>query len=84
MPTDLFNTKNTLKTQKGEFTYFSLAALEKQGHAIGKLPFSIRILLENALRNFDDFAMTKENIETILIGSPKPPTKTFPLNRPGC
>ncbi len=32
---------------------------------IDKLPFSIRILLENALRNFDDFLVTTEDINTI-------------------
>ena len=78
MPTDLFNTKNTLKTQKGDFTYYSLAALEKQGHAIGKLPFSIRILLENALRNYDDFAITKENMETLLNWKPEASDKDIP------
>ena len=66
MPRDPYKIKKLLSTKNGTFTYYSLAELEKQGHDISKLPFSIRILLENALRNFDDFAVTKENIETIL------------------
>ena len=64
MPKDPYQIKKLLNTKNGTFTYYSLAELEKQGHDINKLPFSIRILLENALRNFDDFAVTKENIET--------------------
>lgn len=42
------------------------------------MPFSIRILLENALRNFDDFAVTKENIETLLSWKPEPSEKDIP------
>ena len=74
-----FNAKKKLKTAKGEFHYWSLQALQEQGYAINKLPFSIRILLENALRNFDDFAITKENIETILGWSPQPSDKDIPF-----
>jgi aconitate hydratase len=66
MSKDLYKIKKLLDTPNGRFTYYSLAELQKQGYAIDKLPYSIRILLENALRNFDDFAVTKENIETIL------------------
>jgi aconitate hydratase len=60
MSRDLYQIKKLLTTKNGTFTYYSLAELEKQGHGISKLPFSIRILLENALRNFDDFAVTKK------------------------
>lgn len=70
MSKDPYQIKRLLNTKNGTFTYYSLAELEKQGHGINKLPFSIRILLENALRNFDDFAVTKENIETILNWKP--------------
>ena len=73
------NLKRTLKAGNKEFTYWSLAALQEQGYAINKLPFSIRILLENVLRNFDDFAITKENIETILAWSPKASDKDIPF-----
>lgn len=31
-----------------------------------KLPFSIRILLESAVRNCDDFQVTKSDVEKIL------------------
>ncbi len=57
MSNDLYKIKKLLSTKNGTFTYYSLAELQKQGHAIDKLPFSIRILLENALRNYDDFAV---------------------------
>lgn len=76
---DPYKIKRLLTTKNGAFTFYSLAELEKQGHGISKLPFSIRILLENALRNFDDFAITKENIETILNWEPKGSDKDIPF-----
>ncbi len=79
MAKDPYQIKKLLNTKNGTFTYYSLAELEKQGHNISKLPFSIRILLENALRNFDDFAITKENIETLLNWKPKGSDKDIPF-----
>ncbi len=71
--------KDRLKTQKGEFDFFSLAKLEKSGKKVSHLPFSIRILLENALRNFDAFAITEENIQTLLDWKPEPSDKDIPF-----
>jgi aconitate hydratase len=71
MNNDIFQIKKLLNTKNGTFTYYSLPEMQKQGHDIEKMPFSIRILLENALRNFDDFAITRENIETILNWKPE-------------
>ena len=41
-----------------------------QGLDISKLPFSIRILLESALRNFDDYQVTQKDIDTIVNWKP--------------
>ncbi|WP_375583151.1 aconitate hydratase AcnA [Cyclobacterium xiamenense] len=78
MANDPFQIKKKLPSPKGDLTYWSLDALQQQGYAINKLPFSIRILLENALRNFDDFAITKENIETLLHWKPEASDKDIP------
>ena len=43
----------------------SLKKLQDEGKNIHRLPFSIRILLENALRNHDGFAITDEHLETL-------------------
>lgn len=76
---DPFQIKRLLTTKNGTFTYYSLPELEKQGYDISKLPFSIRILLENAIRNFDDFSVTKENIETLLQWQPTGSDKDIPF-----
>lgn len=79
MSKDPYQVKRLLTTKSGAFTYFSLEELAKKGHDIAKLPFSIRILLENALRNFDDFAITHDNIETILQWKPAGSDKDIPF-----
>lgn len=79
MTLDPFNTKKTIKSDKGEFNYWSLQSMQDSGYKIDELPFSIRILLENALRNFDDFAITKEHIETLANWSPEPSDNDIPF-----
>ena len=70
MSNNPYRIKKVLKTSRGSLGYYSLAELESQGYDISRLPFSIRILLENAIRNFDNFTVTEENIETILQWKP--------------
>lgn len=70
MQHDIYKVRKTMDTSKGKLDYYSLSELEKKGYDIKKLPFSIRILLENALRGYDDFSVTKEHIETLLNWNP--------------
>lgn len=74
MSQDPFKVKNQLDNN----TYWSLKKLQEQGYNINKLPFSIRVLLENALRNYDDFSVTKEHIETLLGWQPERSSKEIP------
>lgn len=76
---DIYDIVRELDTPNGKVKYFSLVELQKQGHSISKLPYSIRILLENALRNYDGFAINKENVETVLGWKPKPAEKEIPF-----
>lgn len=76
---DLYGVRRELNTALGTFKYYSLTELQKQGKDISRLPFSIRVLLENAIRNFDDFAITKENVETVLNWQPQPADKEIPF-----
>jgi aconitate hydratase len=46
---------------------------------IGHLPFSIRILLENVLRNHDGFSITGEHVETLLKWTPEAVDKDIPF-----
>jgi aconitate hydratase len=49
--TDQFGSKDTLTVGDRSYEIFRLDALEKRGFDIARLPFSLRILLENLLRN---------------------------------
>ncbi len=61
-----FGVEKTLSTSAGQFRYFSLPDLTGQGMSdVCSLPYSIRVLLESAVRNYDDFIVTKEDVENI-------------------
>lgn len=66
MPQDFLGIEKKLTSQLGEQKYFSLSELAKKKSIVNKLPYSIRILLENVIRNYDGFAVTEEHIETVL------------------
>jgi len=60
---DSFSTRSTLTLGDKTFSYFSLEKLAKAaGVDVGRLPFSLRILLENLLRCEDGKAVTKDDI----------------------
>ena len=51
MQTNSFGAKAKLRVGSAEYEYFRLQAVEEKGvGSVGRLPFSIRILLENLLR----------------------------------
>ncbi len=66
MAQDFFGIEKQLDPNIGTQKYFSLFELAKKKPIVNKLPYSIRILLENAIRNYDGFAVTEEHLETIL------------------
>ncbi len=47
------------------YKYFDFSFLEKRGYNISRLPFAIKVLLENALRNFDGKKLSLEHVENI-------------------
>ncbi len=69
---DYFGAKATLDTGSGPAVYYRLSALEEAGlGALSRLPYSIRVLLEAALRQADGFEITREAIETIAKWGPE-------------
>ena len=68
---DYFNARDTLHTRSGPVTIYRLDALEKVSSAnLNRLPFSIKVLLEAALRQAEGFEITREAIETIANWGP--------------
>lgn len=66
MAQDFFGIKKQLPNKLGSHKYFSLFDLAKSKPVVNTLPYSIRILLENAIRNYDGFAVTEEHLNTLL------------------
>ncbi len=61
---DSFKSKKTLKVGAKTYTYYSLKAAEKNGlSGISKLPYSMKVLLENLLRHEDGRSVTKDDIQ---------------------
>jgi aconitate hydratase len=66
MSLDSFKCRKTLKVGAKTYTYFSLKAAEKNGlKGISRLPYSLKVLLENLLRHEDGRSVTKADIEGI-------------------
>ncbi len=63
---DAFGVRQSLVTPAGTVHYYSLHALATQLNVdLGKLPFSIRVLLEAALRTCDDYQVTRDDVKRL-------------------
>ncbi len=68
---DSFGVRSTLHVQGREVDYFSLTAGVEGIGDISRLPFSLKILLENLLRHEDGEAVTGEDIAAMVHWDPK-------------
>ena len=63
---DSFKCLRPLKVGSKTYAYYSLPVAEKNGlKGISRLPFSLKVLLENLLRNEDGRTVTKEDIQAV-------------------
>jgi aconitate hydratase len=64
-----FGAAAKLRAGDNEYEYFRLASLAERGlGSVERLPFSIKILLENLLRNEDGRRVSAEDVETVARG----------------
>ncbi len=61
---DDFSVRSTLEVGGKSYRYYSLSEFAKK-HNIDRLPFSIKVLLEAAIRQFDGRAITQEHVNQI-------------------
>ncbi len=66
-----FGSRSSLRVGDQEYEIFRIDALDKQGVSTAKLPYSMRILLENLLRREDGKAVTAATIKTLATWSGK-------------
>ena len=63
---DSFRCCKTLQIGSKTYAYFSLPTAERNGlKGISRLPFSMKVLLENLLRNEDGRSVTKDDIKAV-------------------
>jgi aconitate hydratase len=67
-----FGSEATLSSKAGDVKIFRLGKLAELGLGdLDKLPFSIKVLLESALRNMDNFAVTETDVKGIATWNAK-------------
>jgi aconitate hydratase len=62
---DSFGARSTLRVGEREYEIFRLDALEREGFDVGRLPYSLRILLENLLRTENGVAVTADDVRAL-------------------
>jgi aconitate hydratase len=67
-----FDTKSTLDVEGRSLTYFSLQADGLKAFGVERLPYSIKVLLENLLRQEDGVKVTASDIEALARWSDTP------------
>lgn len=70
---DSFNAKSTLEVDGKSYDYFSIdkAKAAGLGSDVDRLPFSLKVLLENLLRNEDGVAVSKPDVEAVVAWAQK-------------
>jgi aconitate hydratase A / 2-methylisocitrate dehydratase len=67
-----FNSKSTLDVDGRSLTYYSLQSEGLATFGVDRLPYSIKVLLENLLRQEDGVKVTAEDIEALARWADKP------------
>ena len=62
---DSFGAAAELRVRDRRYAMYRLAALERHGFGISRLPYSLRILLENLLRTENGSSVTRNDIEAL-------------------
>jgi aconitate hydratase len=68
---DSFHSASILTSGNSAVNFFRLQSLESAGISLTRLPFSLRILLENLLRHEDGRAVTADDIKFLASWDPK-------------
>ncbi|MBE3599784.1 MAG: aconitate hydratase AcnA [Limnochordaceae bacterium] len=70
---DPFGARATWNTSRGPVRIFRLQALEEQGLGkLSRLPYAIRVLLENLLRHVDGQTVTEDDVQALASWQPHP------------
>ncbi|MCM3760696.1 aconitate hydratase AcnA [Alkalihalobacillus oceani] len=63
---DVFNARSSFSLDGKTINYYSLKALEDAGLGnVSNLPYSVKVLLESVLRQYDGYVIKKEHVENL-------------------
>ena len=63
---DVFNARASFEANGKRYHYYRLSALEEAGIGnVSKLPYSVKVLLESVLRQYDGRVIAKEHVENL-------------------
>ncbi|SDN29360.1 aconitate hydratase AcnA [Bacillus sp. OK048] len=63
---DVFNARTSFEVNGKRYHYYRLSALEEAGLGkVSKLPYSVKVLLESVLRQYDGRVIAKEHVENL-------------------
>ena len=63
---DVFNARSSFELEGKRYHYYRLKSLEEAGIAkINRLPYSVKVLLESVLRQFDGRVINKDHVENL-------------------
>src|SRR6266851_2113465 len=71
MTTNSFGARSTLAVDGKSYTIYKLDALEKHGFSLARMPYSIKVMIENVLRREDGVIVSKGQIEALARWSGK-------------
>ena len=77
MAKDSFGARTTLSVDGKKYDIHKLEALERRGFNLSRMPYSIKVMLENVVRREDGMVVNAEQVETVARWSPKPPEREF-------
>ncbi len=84
MAQDRFGARDTFQTPYGPAYYYRLSKLEELGHlSLDRLPFSIKVLLEGALRGCDGRTIREVDVEHLAAYDPARPAQVEVPFAPG-
>ncbi|WP_088291741.1 aconitate hydratase AcnA [Ureibacillus sinduriensis] len=66
MASNLHNSRSSFDVNGKTYNFYRLSALEEAGVAnVSRLPYSIKVLLESVLRQFDDYVIKEEHVNNL-------------------
>ncbi len=64
--------RRLMTTPLGKVSYYNLKEIQQKGRDIEEFPFTIRILAENIIRNFNGTTFNRNHLDNIINWTPKP------------